>query len=90
VIATADYPRSSTPVSGLPLDVDLGLDAQVFWGGSKVEDGAVSSGGGRVLTVTGLGNDLVAARLRAYDAVHDLAARINVRDLTYRTDIAKF
>jgi phosphoribosylamine--glycine ligase len=90
VIATAGYPRSSTPVSGLPLDVDLGLDAQVFWGGSKVEDGAVSSGGGRVLTVTGLGNDLVAARLRAYDAVHDLAARINVRDLTYRTDIAKF
>ena len=90
VIAGEDYPRSSTPVTGLPLDVDLGLDAHVFWGGSKVEDGTVSSGGGRVLTVTGLGNDLVAARLRAYDAVHDLAARINVRDLTYRTDIAKF
>jgi len=90
VIATADYPRSSTPLSGLPLDVDLGLDAQVFWGGSTVENGAVSSGGGRVLTVTGLGNDLIAARLRAYDAVHDLAARFNARDLTYRTDIAKF
>lgn len=90
VIAGEDYPRSSTPVTGLPLDVDLGLDAHVFWGGSKVEDGTVSSGGGRVLTVTGLGNDLVAARLRAYDAVHDLAARINVRALTYRTDIAKF
>ncbi|HEY9180619.1 MAG TPA: phosphoribosylamine--glycine ligase [Candidatus Baltobacteraceae bacterium] len=90
VVASADYPRTSTPVSGLPLDVDLGLDAQVFWGGSTVENGTVSSGGGRVLTVTGLGNDLVAARLRAYDAVHDLAARINARDLTYRTDIAKF
>ncbi|HKU68147.1 MAG TPA: phosphoribosylamine--glycine ligase [Candidatus Baltobacteraceae bacterium] len=90
VIATADYPRSSTPVSGLPLEVDLGLDAQVFWGGSKVEGDGVSSGGGRVLTVTGLGNDLVAARLRAYDAVHAFAARINARDLTYRTDIAKF
>lgn len=90
VIATADYPRSSTPISGLPVDVDLGLDAQVFWGGSKIENGGVSSGGGRVLTVTGLGNDLVAARLRAYDAVHDLAARISARDLTYRTDIAKF
>jgi phosphoribosylamine--glycine ligase len=90
VIATADYPRSSTPLGGLPLEVDLGLDAQVFWGGSRVENGTVSSGGGRVLTVTGLGNDLVAARLRAYDAVHDLAARFNARDLTYRTDIAKF
>ena len=89
VVATADYPRSSTPISGLPLDVDLGLDAQVFWGSSTVDNGSVSSGGGRVLTVTGLGNDLISARLRAYDAVHDLAARINARDLTYRTDIAK-
>ncbi|HLI94937.1 MAG TPA: phosphoribosylglycinamide synthetase C domain-containing protein, partial [Candidatus Baltobacteraceae bacterium] len=71
-------------------DVDLGLDAQVFWGTSSVTDGSVSSGGGRVLTVTGLGNDLVAARLRAYDAVHDLAARIKSSgDLTYRTDIAR-
>ena len=90
VIATADYPRSNTPVTGLPADVDLGLDAQVFWGSSSVDDGSVSSGGGRVLTVTGLGNDLPAARMRAYDAVHDLAARIKTRDLTYRTDIAKF
>jgi phosphoribosylamine--glycine ligase len=89
VVATADYPRSSTPIAGLPVDVDLGLDAQVFWGSSNIDNGTVSSGGGRVLTVTGLGNDLVAARLRAYDAVHDLAARINARDLTYRTDIAK-
>ena len=90
VLATADYPRSSTPIKDLPADVDLGLDAQVFWGTSTIEDGCVSSGGGRVLTVTGLGNDLVAARLRAYDGIHDLAARINApRDLTYRTDIAK-
>jgi phosphoribosylamine--glycine ligase len=90
VVATADYPRGSTPIRGLPVDVDLGLDAQVFWGSSKIENGTVSSGGGRVLTVTGLGNDLTAARLRAYEAVHDLATRINARDLTYRTDIAKF
>lgn len=89
VLATADYPRTSTPVRGLPADVDLGLDAQVFWGGSTIEpDATVSSGGGRVLTVTGLGNDLAAARQRAYDAVRDLAGRISTRDLTYRTDIA--
>ena len=91
VVATADYPRSSTPVKGLPLDVDLGLDAQVFWGGSSVEnDGSVSSGGGRVLTVTGLGDDLASARTRAYDAVRDLAQRVPAREqFTYRTDIAK-
>jgi phosphoribosylamine--glycine ligase len=90
VLATADYPRANTPVSGLPHDVDLGPDAQIFWGNSKVENGSVSSGGGRVLTVTGLGNDLNAARSRAYDAVQALAGRMHARDLTFRTDIAKF
>ena len=89
VLATEDYPRSSTPVSNLPQSVDLGLDANVFWGGSKVdENGTVSSGGGRVLTVTGLGDDVQLARTRAYDAVHDLASRFKNAGLTYRTDIA--
>jgi phosphoribosylamine--glycine ligase len=91
VLATPDYPRSSTPVSGLSREVDLGLDAQVFWAGSSIDDGTVRSGGGRVLTVTGLGDDVEMARLRAYDAVRDLAARFkDAGELTYRTDIAKF
>ena len=92
VLATEDYPRTSTPVKGLPVDVDLGLDAQAFWGGSTLDnDGTISSGGGRVLTITGLGDDLESARARAYDAVRDLAARIPGRDrFTYRSDIAKF
>jgi phosphoribosylamine--glycine ligase len=62
----------------------------VFWGNSKLQDGGVCSGGGRVLTVTGLGDDLPSARVRAYDAVHALASRMHARELTYRTDIAKF
>lgn len=90
VLATADYPRSNTPIAGLPPDVELGLDAHVFWGGSTIDNGSVSSGGGRVLTVTGLGNDLPSARRRAYDAVQELASRLGSRDLTYRTDIAQF
>ncbi len=90
VLATADYPRSSTPIDGLPANIDLGLDAQAFWGGSKLQNGGVSSGGGRVLTVTGLGDDLNSARRRAYDAVKDLASRVNAPGrLSYRTDIAK-
>lgn len=92
VLATADYPRTSTPIDGLPANVVLGLDAHAFWGGSKTgENGLVSSSGGRVLTVTGLGDDLNLARARAYDAVHDLASRIDAPGrLTYRTDIAHF
>jgi phosphoribosylamine--glycine ligase len=91
VLATADYPRSNTAVSGLPRAVDVGEEAQVFWGGSAIgQDGAVSSGGGRVLTVTGLGDDIAAARKRAYDAVKQLAPRLtSAADLTYRSDIAK-
>ena len=89
VLATSDYPRSSKPLSGLNPDVALGDGVQAFWGGSSLENGAVKSSGGRVLTVTALGDDLATARSRAYDAVHALAGRIGTRDLTYRTDIAK-
>jgi phosphoribosylamine-glycine ligase len=49
----------------------------------------VSTGGGRVLTVTALGDDLADARSRAYQAVKDLAGRLGTGALTYRTDIAK-
>jgi phosphoribosylamine---glycine ligase len=89
VLATSDYPRSSTPLTGLNPDVALGDGVQAFWGGSSLVNGTVKSGGGRVLTVSALGEDLATARARAYEAVHALAGRIGTRDLTYRTDIAK-
>ena len=91
VLATEEYPRKSAPLAGLSRNVAVGPDAQVFWGGSTLTtDGTVDSGGGRVLTVTGLGDDVETARTRAYDAVRDLAGRApSAARLTYRTDIAK-
>jgi phosphoribosylamine---glycine ligase len=89
VLATSGYPRSSTPLQGLNPDVALGDGVQAFWGASSLENGTVKSGGGRVLTVSALGDDLASARTRAYDAVRALADRIGTRDLTYRSDIAK-
>ncbi|MGD0969031.1 MAG: phosphoribosylamine--glycine ligase [Candidatus Aquilonibacter sp.] len=89
VLATSGYPRTSTPLQGLNPDVAFGDGVQAFWGASSLEGGTVKSGGGRVLTVSALGDDLVSARTRAYDAVRALADRIGTRDLTYRTDIAK-
>jgi len=89
VLATSEYPRSSTPLQGLNPNVAFGEGVQAFWGASSLEDGTVRSGGGRVLTVSALGEDLTVARARAYDAVRALAARIGTRDLTYRADIAK-
>lgn len=88
VLATSDYPRSSTPLSGLAPDVSLEDGALAFWGASRLTGGTVSAGGGRVLTVTALGDGLAAARHNAYDAVKQLAGRLGTDALTYRTDIA--
>jgi phosphoribosylamine--glycine ligase len=43
--------------------------AEVFHGGTSRRDGAIVSSGGRVLSVTGLGPTVQAARERAYAAV---------------------
>lgn len=88
VLATADYPRTNTPLEGLSSDVSLGEGCRAFWGASRRVDGSVSTGGGRVLTVTALGDALDDARARAYAGVKQLAGRLGTADLTYRTDIA--
>jgi phosphoribosylamine--glycine ligase len=89
VLATSDYPRTSTPLEGLTEDISLAGEGQAaFWGGSTLRNGAVHSGGGRVLTVTALGDDVAQARANAYSAVTSLAVRLGSADLTYRTDIA--
>jgi len=89
VLATSDYPRTSKALKGLSPDVDLGENIQAFWGGSKLENGGVSSGGGRVLTVSAVGDDVASARARAYEGVKTLASRLGTDQLTFRTDIAK-
>lgn len=88
VLATPDYPRSNTPLHGLNADVGSGQEYRAFWGSSLLQSGAVNSGGGRVLTVVGLGDDLLQARERAYAGVSQLAGRLGTQALTYRTDIA--
>src|SRR5580704_10918740 len=57
VLATSDYPRSSTPLTNLNADIALEAGAQAFWGGCTLLDGKVNTPGGRVLTVTALGDD---------------------------------
>jgi phosphoribosylamine---glycine ligase len=88
VLATGDYPRSNTPLQGLCADVTLGDGCQAFWGTTQLVDGKVETGGGRVLTVTALGDDLQGARVRAYGAVKTLASRLGTDALSYRRDIA--
>jgi len=87
VLATPDYPRSSKELAGLNADVALPDGAQAFWGNTAVSNGRVMAGGGRVMTVTGVGDDLAGARSRAYESVKAIAAKIGTTELTYRTDI---
>ncbi|GAA2650915.1 phosphoribosylamine--glycine ligase [Streptomyces vastus] len=88
VIASHNYP--ATPRTGDPIE---GLDevaaqdaphAYVLHAGTRRDGDAIVSAGGRVLSVTASGTDLVRARERAYAAVD----RIRLDGSHHRTDIA--
>ena len=74
VLAADGYPESprlGDQVSGTDGDAD---DAVVFHAGTRrCADGTVVSSGGRVLTVTGTGPDLMAARGAAYGRLEGIA-----------------
>ncbi|MDX1530057.1 MAG: phosphoribosylamine--glycine ligase [Rhodothermales bacterium] len=74
VLASGGYPgpyEKGKPISGLDAVPD---DVLVFHAGTAVdEDGRTVTAGGRVLGVTGLGDDLQAALERAYAAVDQIA-----------------
>ncbi|MDQ6929311.1 MAG: phosphoribosylamine--glycine ligase [Candidatus Eremiobacteraeota bacterium] len=90
VLATGDYPKTSTPLSGLPVDITLKGGAQAFWGGSAIKDDKVDVNGGRVMTVTATGDTVQTARIAAYEAVDEISKRLDSAgaSLTYRRDIA--
>ena len=71
VLAGPDYParsdHSGAPISGLEAAEAAG--ALVFHSGTAVRDGTVVTNGGRILSVTGTGDTVAAARAQAYAAV---------------------
>jgi phosphoribosylamine--glycine ligase len=86
VLASPGYPDSSD-YAGVVVDglAEARADgALVFQGGTAVRDGRVVTVGGRILSVTGTGATLPAARANAYRAV-DLVSFEGVR---FRRDIA--
>jgi phosphoribosylamine--glycine ligase len=86
-LATEGYPmdpRTGDVIEGLD-EADAMDDVLVFRAGVDLDtDGRWITAGGRVLAVTGMGDDLAAARSKAYDAV----SRISWPGMQYRTDIA--
>jgi len=85
VLASGGYPgkvRKGLPISGL--DRAGEPDAKVFHAGTAFDaEGRVVTAGGRVLCACALGDDLAAAREKAYALAHD----IHFDDAFYRRDI---
>ena len=73
-------PKSGGVITGFS-SID---DVQIYHAGTSTTEQGVVASGGRVLTVTGIGEDLTEARNRAYRAI----SQIRLSGSFYRTDIA--
>ena len=82
VLASDGYPDS--PKTGVQISLPATSEAMIYHAGTALADNRLLSTGGRVLTVTGLGNNLTIAREKAYEAI----ALVSLADSFYRTDIA--
>jgi phosphoribosylamine--glycine ligase/phosphoribosylformylglycinamidine cyclo-ligase len=86
VLASGGYPvayETGKPITGLARVAELD-DVTVFHAGTRREEDALVTAGGRVLAVTALGDGLEDARRRAYAAVE----WIDFEGAQYRRDIA--
>jgi phosphoribosylamine---glycine ligase len=86
VMASRNYPDSPSKgdvISGLER-VRRSVDVEVFHAGTKLTDAGIVTSGGRILTVTGLGDSFAEARARAYAAVE----QIQFAGERHRSDIA--
>jgi phosphoribosylamine--glycine ligase len=87
VMAAEGYPgtpRAGDAIAGLA-DANALADVVVFHAGTRGDGDAVVTAGGRVLAVSAVGDDVDAARARAYAAV----AKIAWPGAHYRTDIGR-
>ena len=83
VMASDGYPSKYD--TGFRIDIDKGLDAEVFVAGAKLKDGETVTSGGRVLGVTAVSDTLKNAVDKAYEAVK----KVNFENAYYRHDIGK-
>ena len=86
VAASGGYPgdyETGKPISGLETAAGLS-DTLVFHSGTRLDGGTVLTDGGRVLTVTGVGDTLLDAVARAYEGM----SHLHFDGIHYRKDIA--
>ncbi|HDY71645.1 MAG TPA: phosphoribosylamine--glycine ligase, partial [Nitrospirae bacterium] len=85
VAASGGYPGKydkGKVISGLD-EVKKMDDVVVFHAGTSFDNDSIVTSGGRVLGVTALGDDIMAARQRAYEAME----KIRFEGMHYRRDI---
>ncbi|MFT7516880.1 MAG: phosphoribosylamine--glycine ligase [Myxococcota bacterium] len=85
VLAAPGYPgeyKKGLTITGLE-DIELSDELQVFHAGTKMVDGKLVTSGGRVFSVTALGDNIADARKKAYAA----AEKINFDGKQMRKDI---
>jgi phosphoribosylamine---glycine ligase len=86
VISSAGYPgkyRKGDVIKGIG-DANTVDGVHVFHAGTAFNNGGIVTSGGRVLGVTAAGEDIAAARKKAYEA----AGKIHFEGMHYRKDIA--
>jgi phosphoribosylamine--glycine ligase len=77
------YP-TGLPITGIA-DADAMHDVKVFQGGTRAQGKTILTDGGRVLSVSALGDTLADARERAYTAM----SKIHFDGMHYRKDIGR-
>jgi phosphoribosylamine--glycine ligase len=84
VVAAGGYPVGYSKGDAIDgLDAVTGSDVKVFHAGTRSDGDRIVTDGGRVLTVVGLGEDVLIAQRRAYQAL----GRIHFAKAYYRRDI---
>ncbi len=83
VLAAANYPdapRKGDVITGIPAETG---DSVTFHAGTSLNDAQLTTNGGRVLCVVGLGDSVKVAQKKAYDAIN----HIHFDGAQYRRDI---
>ena len=75
-----DTPRKGDVITGIPKETE---DSVTFHAGTTLQDGVLTTSGGRVLCVVGLADTVKAAQRAAYNAIE----QIQFDGAQYRTDI---
>ncbi len=75
-----DAPRKGDVITGIPAET---VDSMTFHAGSVLQNGELTTAGGRVLCVVGLGDSVRVAQKHAYDAVD----QIRFDGMQFRRDI---